>query len=53
MFDIPKNQLFYGPASCGKTYRTVIEALRILGSELIKPDTSYIYTPSEYKCLVD
>lgn len=50
---LSKNQIFYGPSHCGKSYHTIIESLRILGSALINPDKNYIYSTDEYNRIIE
>ena len=48
-----RNCVFYEPSMVGKSYTIIIEALRILGSDLIKHDKNYYYTAEEYKNILN
>lgn len=48
-----KNTIFYGPSQTGKSYHTIIECMRILGSEYINPDKNYVYSADEYKKIIN
>ena len=53
MLNIPKNQIFYGPSGCSKSFNLILEALKITGSPLISPDKNHIYTEEECTKLID
>ncbi len=45
------NQILYGVSGSGKSYKLIIEALKIFKSENIKNEPNYVYSKEEYEIL--